>query len=340
MGLTPFKSNGPVPIVQCSFSRASQHSLSYDMIEGLAEDTTDYWTDVHVPILDYPTLFDFAREGLMRYHPVILRNTSVIEWPALYAWNDEYLSEKLAETEISVSLTPDGCADSVQSLRIAGKVEERFVYPAEIKITMQHFLTTLGYPSSSYVPYLSQQNDNLRTECNVLLDDIDKRSPLDDLFNAPNGPEAVNLWIGDERSVSSLHKDHFENMYIVISGAKTFTLLPPTDIAFLPINTYPTARYQANPNPNYTKHSIQDEYILELTTCNCPSEQIEWIPIDPNKRVSAVQRHPWFRYTRPLHCTVYPGEMLYIPAMWYHRVSQECKTVAVNYWYDMRFDFR
>ena len=32
---------------------------------------------------------------------------------------------------------------------------------------------------------------------------------------APAGgpPEAVNLWIGDERSVTSWHKDPFENIY-------------------------------------------------------------------------------------------------------------------------------
>ena len=31
-------------------------------------------------------------------------------------------------------------------------------------------------------------------------------------------------------------------------------------------------------------------------------------------------------------------EMLYLPSLWYHRVTQTRETVAVNYWYDMRFD--
>ena len=26
--------------------------------------------------------------------------------------------------------------------------------------------------------------------------------------------------------------------------------------------------------------------------------------------------------------------------MWYHYVTQTCLTIAVNYWYDQRFDFR
>merc|ERR1712039_403022 len=35
---------------------------------------------------------------------------------------------------------------------------------------------------------------------------------------------------------------------------------------------------------------------------------------------------------------VRPGEMLYLPAMWYHQVAQEGITIAVNYWHDMRYD--
>ena len=26
--------------------------------------------------------------------------------------------------------------------------------------------------------------------------------------------------------------------------------------------------------------------------------------------------------------------------MWYHRVSQTCLTISVNYWYEQNFDFR
>ena len=33
-------------------------------------------------------------------------------------------------------------------------------------------------------------------------------------------PEATNLWIGDERSVTSFHHDHYENMYAVLCGTK------------------------------------------------------------------------------------------------------------------------
>ena len=46
-------------------------------------------------------------------------------------------------------------------------------------------------------------------------------------------PDAVNLWMGDSRAVSSMHKDFYENLYCVIRGQKHFTLLPPTDMAYV-----------------------------------------------------------------------------------------------------------
>eukprot|EP00954_Amorphochlora_amoebiformis_P008897 691023-Amorphochlora_amoeboformis.AAC.4 len=53
----------------------------------------------------------------------------------------------------------------------------------------------------------------------------------EEAFSAP--PDAVNIWVGDQRSVSSLHRDPYENIYCVIRGSKTFTLLPPSDAPYL-----------------------------------------------------------------------------------------------------------
>lgn len=35
-----------------------------------------------------------------------------------------------------------------------------------------------------------------------------------------------------------------------------------------------------------------------------------------------------------------PQDILYLPSLWYHRVSQKGVTVAVNYWHDMQFDHK
>ena len=57
-------------------------------------------------------------------------------------------------------------------------------------------------------------------------------------------PDAVNFWMGDERAVTSMHKDHYENLYCVVDGAKTFTLIPPSDQPFIPYQLYQTATYK------------------------------------------------------------------------------------------------
>lgn len=312
------------------------------VLEALADDAADYWVDYSIPVLEKCTALEFLREGYSKYHPVILKGL-IDDWPAVSNWSEGYLVDLCGEKLISVNLTPDGRADSVQPVYIDGHTEERFVYPAEAQMTMKEFFHHLNRDDCGFIPYLSQQNDNLRVEFPELMADISSSFAIADEAFGNAQIEAVNLWIGDERSVSSTHKDHFENLYAVISGAKTFTLFPPTDVAALPFKTYKTARYVASkvydssleqPGENY------GTYQLDLTTEGCPSSSLEWVPIDPNDRAEAIQRYPRFRNSRPLQCTVYPGEVLYLPALWYHRVSQSMPTIAVNFWYDMRFDFR
>jgi Cupin-like domain len=55
------------------------------------------------------------------------------------------------------------------------------------------------------VPYYSHQNDCLRCELPQLMADVPPSIPLAaEAFG--NQPDAVNVWIGDDRSVSSVHK--------------------------------------------------------------------------------------------------------------------------------------
>lgn len=161
--------------------------------------------------------------------------------------------------------------------------------------------------------------------------------------------DAVNLWIGDERSVSATHKDHFENMYAVISGEKTFTLLPPTDILYLKTRECPTMKYEVNKSyfhddgdasladigaainrstgstatvqstientdsstePLLHRRIKANEFIL--TSNHTLPETINWIGTNPDDP-AVLTRNPDFKYAHPIRCTVRAGEILYIP---------------------------
>ena len=130
--------------------------------------------------------------------------------------------------------------------------------------------------------------------------------------------------------------DHFENFYCVIKGCKTFTLFPPSDVAFLPVQSFETARYEVvvTEENSAIGHELKPKIKKDdlcITNKDCPSK-IDWIGVD----VDDVT----LKCAHPLRVQVMAGEVLYIPAMWFHRVSQTTLTISVNYWYDMRFDFR
>lgn len=302
-------------------------------MKSLSQDVKDYWIHSTVPYLDCPSTVDFLR-AQMNYHPYIIRG-HMNDWKALSQWDIEYITRKIGDdVDIPVNITPDGLADSIKLTEDQGQV---FTYPYEQNMTCKDFTSMLTNPEiNDSVPYLSQQNDNFRQmSCyHNLIDDVP--NSIDFMNELKIELEAINLWIGDERSISSLHKDHFENLYCVMSGQKTFTLLPPTDCAFLPEIKVKTMKYQLNDNVTSRRISKHD---LELV--NYSNEYISWCPIDPNDDLTEVlQIYPELLHINPIKCCVNAGEILYIPAMWYHRVSQNGLTIALNYWYEQNFNYR
>ena len=87
-----------------------------------------------------------------------------------------------------------------------------------------------------------QENDNLRGEYSELYKDVAKDIPWARIALSQD-PEAINLWIGNSRSVTALHKDNYENIYCQVIGSKHFVLLPPVEIACVNEKQLPSATY-------------------------------------------------------------------------------------------------
>ncbi|UKZ83645.1 hypothetical protein TrVFT333_011454 [Trichoderma virens FT-333] len=141
-------------------------------------------------------------------------------------------------------------------------------------------------------------------------------------------PDAINLWIGNSRSTTCLHKDNFENIFVQIVGRKHFVLLPPLLHACVNEDLLLPATYVRE----------GQGFTLRLDLDSPPVPLATWDPDDPERNASPVSA-----LARPLHVTLDPGDMLYLPAMWYHKVKQSCIddgegfVLAINYWYDMDF---
>ena len=261
--------------------------------------------------------------------------------------------------QVTVAVTPNGRADAVSNTEAGGKSDiskPYFVLPAGRQMQMSDFLEHLATqqpssqqqdnshgaeegsgspPSRQEIMYMQQQNGNFTSHFPELLDDIDAELQwASQAFGA--SPDAVNLWMGNSHSVTSFHKDHYENLYAVVTGEKTFTLLPPCDAYRMHLAEYPTATWCDTPRG------------LEIVP-GPDGEQVLWSPIEDLASHSSTEgyrrQHPAYfdpLLPKPFRVTVKAGEVLYLPSLWWHQVEQTAgkdnMVIAVNYWYDMEFD--
>lgn len=277
----------------------------------------DLYLNNSVPYLDAPPgPLQFYRDWINPNRPCIIRN-AFSHWPALSRWTPDYLREKVGSKVISVAVTPNGYADAV-----AG---DRFVMPEERRMTFSSVLDIIeGKVQASGVFYVQKQSSNMLEELPELADDIERHIPW---MSTALGklPDAVNFWLGESNAVTSMHKDHYENLYCVISGEKHFLLLPPTDRPFIPYGLYQPATYCQQDNGEF---KVVDEN----------AEKVPWIPLDPLE--PDLERFPQYQHAQPLHCSVKAGEMLFLPSLWFHHVRQSHGCIAVNFWYDMEYDIK
>ncbi|CED83738.1 Predicted phospholipase [Phaffia rhodozyma] len=264
--------------------------------------------------------------------------------PAFGKWSASYLSDTMGEQLISVAVTPDGNADALYDHPPEDLEHSTayFVEPHAEKMTMQSFLNKLTSPSNTTeIVYLQSQNGNLYnpysedTEYAALLDDVPQDVPWANEALGQEHPDATNIWIGTSASATSLHKDPYENIYAVIRGSKTFTVLPPTEGLLVGTKLYPHAKW----------HRSSESSSLSLLPSSPVQDdkqtgQIPWASVNPTLPPSTAPT-PLFRHARPMSINVDEGDALYLPSGWWHYVTQtegdEGFCAAVNWWFDSDF---
>ncbi|KAI3634294.1 hypothetical protein MIR68_007898 [Amoeboaphelidium protococcarum] len=267
-----------------------------------------------------PPLLNLCKR-IYKNHPFVISNAS----PLLPGIASSDMLDRLKDNYCTVSLTPDGLADCVISgpndeLMLALPYETRVKFSEAIKMIKES-------RRGQKVAYIQSQNDNIHSEFNAIRDCIHENVPVvADVMES--SPEAINLWIGSEQSISSLHCDHYENFYYVLEGSKVFTLFPPIDSYFMTQDQYNVGQYDAS---LHLKHNGQ---------------QASWSTLNPSvltqKILNSASSKSLSTFPRPYIVEVKAGEMLYLPSLWFHQVEQKTDDrsqlcVAINYWYDMEF---
>jgi len=324
-----------------------------------------------------PAPLEFYRDYVSANRPVIIEG-AVNHWPAIDLWpNNSYLLSRLGDNLISVAVTPDGLADSINS------TSGRFVLPCQEKWKFSDFLNKLINDSkinsskqpltslalTSGIVYAQQQNSSFHQEFSILNSDISLFDWANEAFGSE--PEAVNLWIGSSLSATSPHLDHYENLYTVITGEKIFLLWPPSDAHWMNQHMVKQAIWKrkdmddnnggfelANDDNSeeipWSNIDIKNEW--KLNQCEEDEAEIDNFnnnevtgksSIDneeKNNHLLSLVIDPQLRHQHapPICVRLRAGETLYLPSLWYHGVLQgedaTGKTIAINQWYDMEFD--
>jgi hypothetical protein len=106
------------------------------------------------------------------------------------------------------------------------------------------------------------------------------------------------FWLGPARTVTPLHCDYDDNIFAQIWGSKRIFLAPPHHDAFL---------YTREANP-----------------------VLFGSPFDPE--APDFDAYPLARQAAIIDCVIHPGELLYVPAGWYHQVRALTFSLSANRW--------
>lgn len=117
------------------------------------------------------------------------------------------------------------------------------------------------------------------------------------------------MWIGNSRSVTALHKDNYENIYVQVLGRKHFVLLPPLCHPCVNEQSLRPARYRRNPD-----HEDGLELRLDEAGEAGEGEEVPFAIWDPDQPEENATRYS--ELAQPVRVTLEPGDMLYLPAMW------------------------
>ena len=126
-----------------------------------------------------------------------------------------------------------------------------------------------------------------------------------------------NLWVGPGQTVSPLHYDPLDNLFLQILGRKRVFLLRP----------FPT------PAEDSSSNSQQQQQQLLLYTGKPNGQQDNTSAV--NVEHPDYGQHPRFREVadQVLSAELQPGDILYIPKKWWHGVRSLDLSISVNVWW-------
>jgi len=188
------------------------------------------------------------------------------------------------------ALTPQTLRERFSALpvraRVGDYVNTAFAADRAMRdMSMLEYLDLAAAGTEGLPPYLG----------NLELRELNRFCHWPAYFSKPGPPR---FWLGPAGTVTPLHADYDDNIFVQVWGSKRIFLAPPHHDVFL----YPR---EAN-------------------------ALLFGSPFDPE--APDFERFPLARQAALVECTVGPGDMLYVPAGWFHQVRSLTFSLSSNRW--------
>ena len=227
--------------------------------------------------------------------PLILTG-ALKDWKAISKWNITYLVSVLGTTKVNVEVSP---TNYFPTLCYEGSDNGGKRHGLSIKrrrsrqVPFNGFAETILRPNNGPVKFYLKEKAFIE-KFPDLAADIPLQSSLSATKHFP-----TLLWISSADITTPLHYDVVHSLFAQVSGRKRFTLFAPQDGSSL------------YPFPVFSRNS----YLSRVDI------------LQPD-----VEEFPKFRQAKPFEFVLEPGEVLYLPAFWWHQVQSLDVAISISFY--------
>lgn len=261
---------------------------------------TPYTVTGNVTVITLPSpTTSFAEMCAKRGIPVVLRNSVVTEWKAAKLWTPDYLQAKLK--------TLHGVYENDNrwfgpyfdtSKPLTSSAVRVNKYKTDLKLSSAEFFHRIQNPVRGRHLYLTGGIEQLGKWAE------DHIQPISELLTLNPGRSSINMWIGQPHVIAHCHYDGYHNFYAQLYGKKKFTLFRPTNWPGL--YPYPFL------HPSHAQAQINVSERADTT------------------------RYALIESVEAVEVLLEPGDLLYMPPLWFHHVESMSVSISVNVWTDSK----
>lgn len=304
---------------------------------------------IHINELDLKT---FINSFLLRQKPVVIRGFDQVSHKK--DSNDVFASLlKHLDDRVGVKLSPSSQFEGIDDLANWGMASSQIIPPQVLsKLQSPHkVVVRAAHEDMSLLSFLSMltqtEPDPPCQRFHAYVEYLPLDAYLPGFLNSLLSNSTLSLlsvfnkgkpylWLGDGQAIGKLHFDPFDNILIMLEGAKTFTLIDPNENTRMGEGHMREAQLEVESSKTNKHCQIRKHQLSESTSMVH----------------SPVELHDLkYAHIPRVHCSVGEGEAIFVPSFWWHEVSSIPGTrkhsfhnastsinAAVNYWFPPVFN--